>query len=184
MQTPISQALVSTATVERYLSELAKWQAQSAQLQEQAYQATEQRLSSIEQQLQHVADELKQSCDREIQLRQEFLAQHKATEPKIKKAVDEPYSAASTRENKPSELVPVYADFYTLHKLKTYLKVGDFVPRNFAICIAVNNNYGKHFYVIAPVSGVVKYLHEDVILGGCILGQRVKIAEIEKVEAL
>lgn len=182
MQTIASQALVSTATVEHYLSELAKWQAQFVQLQEQVNQATEQRLSSIEQQLQRVADELKQSCDREIQLRQEFLAQHKATEPKIKNAVDEPYSAASMRENKPSELVPVYADFYTLHKLKTYLKVGDFVQRNFAICIAVNN--GKNLYVIAPVSGIVKHLHEDVILGGCILGQKIKIAEIERIENL
>ncbi|MFW9608582.1 MAG: hypothetical protein ACMV0H_00065 [Aquaspirillum sp.] len=172
MQTLTHQALVSTATVEHYLSELAKWQAQSAQYQE----ATEQRLSTIEQQLQHVADELKQSRDRETQLRQEFLVQQKAHEPKSKNAAD--------ATGKPGELVPVYATFHTLHKLKTYLKVGDFVSRNFAICIAVNNNFGKHFYVIAPVSGIVKYLHEDVILGGCILGQRVKIAEIEKVEVL
>lgn len=180
MQALAHQALISTATVEHYLSELAKWQAQSAQYQE----ATAQRLSAIEQQLQRVADELKQSRDRETQLRQEFLVQQKAPEPKTKNAVNEIHSTAFAPENKSSELISVYADFYTLHKLKTYLKVGDFVPRNFAICIAVNNNYGKHFYVIAPVSGVVKYLHEDVILGGCILGQRVKIAEIEKVEAL
>jgi hypothetical protein len=29
----------------------------------------------------------------------------------------------------------------------------------------------------------VKHLHEDVVSGGCILGQKVKIAEIEEVKA-